>query len=266
MSVYTAAAEAYRDTTKWLTAFLPVATVFSGGLLVGPGVVRSVHSSESIGDWLKLNWLLLICGAVIAAAVAGIIWRAAVVLAVEPKDIGQMASGTDVVALSEAIGNGAAAPYFFDTAAFKAAMADLANAWDNNAVVADDPRLARTVPAVEALREWSVLDQIKQPFKIFGIVFVAGTALVASSIAISAAVTSAAGQITTPTAVAVSVSDSASSGFVAATGCVDTERNTYTAVSGTWDLPRLEVDGDGCRFAATWTPKPGQFELRPVKE
>ena len=45
MFVYSAGADAFRDTTKWLVAFVPIAALGTAAVVLGPLLVRSPTGS-----------------------------------------------------------------------------------------------------------------------------------------------------------------------------------------------------------------------------
>lgn len=267
MSVYSSGVTAYRDTTKWLAAFVPVTALVSAAVLVGPDLIVSAQTSSSVGEWLSDYWLVVLSGLGLLAGISAILICGARVLSVEPTDIGKLAEpGPARRKLEVAIGEGAALPEFFNWEDFYAAMSDLANRWDDpdktKRPTAEDSVLVRVKPAVESLREWSVFSRIQGPFRLFRIVFVASSVVIIAALVLAPVQLPSAGVISKPTSVLVEVDTAGIEDLQAATGCDDAETVTFTAVGGTWDQPTLAVDGPGCHFAATWTPEPEHVEVR----
>lgn len=267
MSVYSSGVTAYRDTTKWLAAFVPVTALVSAAVLVGPDLIVSAQTSSSAWEWLSDYWLVVLSGLGLVAGISAILICGARVLSVEPADIGKLAEpGSARRNLEVAIGEGAALPEFFNWEDFYAAMSDLANRWDDpdktKRPTAEDAVLIRVKPAVESLREWSVFSRIQEPFRTFRIAFVSSSVVIIAALVLAPVQLPSADVIGKPTSVQVEVDTAGIQDLQAATGCNDAENATFTAVSGTWDRPTLAVDGSGCHFAAVWTPAPDQVEVR----
>lgn len=263
MSVYETGVAAYRDTTKWLVAFLPVTAVVGAALVSGRPLITSVRAAPSVGDWLAEHWLVLVCGIVVFTAIAVVLWAGARVLSVEPTDIGELSKPEMAPELAKAIGAGVAAPEFFDKASFDTAMAELANAWDTESgVPSDDPRLSRLRGPIEALRLWSLLQRVRTPYRDFRLVFVLSSIVITAAVIIMPAQLSQSAVVDKPTAVNVEVDTEGAADLEAVTGCIDPSRTTFTAVAGTWESPELATDGPECTFGATWRPSAAQFELR----
>lgn len=87
MSIYKSSVDAYRDTTKWLAAFTPVTAILAAVIVTGAPVGASLAGATDAGEWLGRNLLLVECGVVIFLSVGAILWRAACVLSVEPKEV-----------------------------------------------------------------------------------------------------------------------------------------------------------------------------------
>lgn len=267
MSVYSSGVTAYRDTTKWLAAFVPVTALVSAAVLVGPDLIVSVQTSSSAAEWLGDHWLVVLSGIGLFAGISAILICGALVLSVEPTDIGKLATpGSDRRKLEVAIGNGAALPEFFNWEDFYAAMSDLANRWDDpdktKRPTAEDAVLVRVKPAVESLREWSVFSRIQRPYLVFRIAFVASSVVIVAALVLAPVQLPSSEVIRKPTSVLVDVDSAGTQDLQTTTDCDDAKTTTFTAVGGTWDYPRLAVDGPGCQFGATWTPGPEHIEVR----
>lgn len=269
MSVYSSGVDAYRDTTKWLSAFVPVASLITAGLVVGPEVVTTIERATSVEEWLTQNWLLLGCLVALFGGIAAILWSGAQVLSVEPKDLGDLwltaegrSSGKSLAKVITAIGNGAAAPYFYDVETIERSMAQLANAFDNNKADEVETGLKRLEPAVVLVREWSVFSQSQQPFTRFRWVFVGSSIAIAIALCVAPTQLASSAKVDKPTPVEVEVDTAGGAELARATACSDPAGTIYTAIGGTWSQPQLAVDGPGCAFGATWWPEPDHIELR----
>lgn len=263
-SVYSTGVEAYRETTKWLAAFVPVTSLVTAAAVSGPKLIRSIQAAPSLGAWVQRYWLVLLCAVGLFGGIGAILWFGARVLRTEPADIGDLATGqAGAQDLAHAIGSGVAAPEFFSKGTFDVAMSELANAWDTGELVGDDdPRLTRLRPAVEALREWSVFHRIQRTYRDFGIAFVAAAVVISIAILLAPAQLGSGAPIDEPTRVEIGVDAAGREDLAAHTGCTTPDSSSFFAVGGTWDQPQLAVDGPGCRFGATWKPDPAHIELR----
>lgn len=263
MSVYGSAVDAYRDTTKWLTAFLPITALVSAGVLIGPRLARSAQSATSVWAWMADHGSIVLCLLAVLGSIAVILVAGTRVLSCAPSDL---AGTTDTQegsqALTEAIGAGAAAPAFFTREDYNTAMSELAHAWDTQSVVADDPRLVRLGAAVESLREWSLFHNMQRPFKQFQVAFVGATLVILLATAYVPFALGPSTSIEEPTTVTVQVSADGASDLERRTGCSSPTDTAYLAVGGTWEQPVLAVDGPGCDFGATWRPGNQHASLR----
>ena len=261
MSVYASGVAAYRDTTKWLAAFVPVTALVTAGVAVGPRVLRSLDAAGSVAGWLADYWLVPLCALALLGGIVAILWTGARVLSVEPERMDALLVGAAKGELAEAIGAGAALPYYLDKAAFDAELESWATAVDaGGTLAADDPRITRLAPAVELIREWSVYHRIQAPYRLFRLAFVVGSVAITLAILVAPVQLGSATPITEPTQVVVRVADEERLAEVS--GCSDARRSRFTAIAGTWERPVLAVDGPGCRFGASWAPDPDEIELR----
>lgn len=124
MSIYDTGADAFRDTTKWLVAFVPIASIVAVTAAIGPRLAGDAAASESLGDWARANVLPLAGVAAVVAGVVLIVVFGANVLSTQPNDFTSMFT-TDQQRLSDAFSAGVGAPFFLDDQAFKLALADL---------------------------------------------------------------------------------------------------------------------------------------------
>lgn len=264
MSIYSDGVAAYRDTTKWLTAFVPITSLAAAALVLGPDVIASIQTEQSPVSWLEHYWFVLLAAIAVSGGIAAIMFCGAAVLSVKPADIGDLANGRiATAALSGAIGAGATAPYFLDISSFNKVMSDWANALDSGEPVKeDDPRLVRLKPAIDALREWSIYDRIQGPFRRFVWIFVSATAIIVAAILTAPAQLDSSAAIEKPAKVEIEVGADGQAALQQATGCLNADTSVFFATGGRWSRPILAVDGPGCRFGATWRPNPNHIELR----
>lgn len=265
MSVYSTGVDAYRDTTKWLAAFVPIVALATATLVAGPRLVGTFETAPSLGSWFQDYWLILLCAVALFGGIAAILTTGARVLSVEPADIADLATDNGgPKALAGAIGSGVAAPEFFDKDSFDQAMAKLQAAADAGDIAADDPTMARLKPAIDALREWSVFSRIQGPFRTFRITFVISVVLIAAAVVIAPAQLGSSAAIDKPTKVDIHFDDQGRADLQAETGCSDPDSTSsaFYATGGTWDHPQLIAEGPGCRFADTWFPDPEHIEIR----
>lgn len=264
-TVYESGVAAYRDTTKWLTTFVPLGSMLTATATLGPPLVRSVQRADSPAQWWARHWVLALCLMAIGAGIWSVLHWGAKVLSVAPVDLGRLQEDTYAAKLDTAIGEGVLAPEFFTKEDFSAAMAALANSWDNDAPSdADRYQLTRLKGAVDNLRPWAMFDRVKTAFTHFVYAFTAGTVAIAAGVLIAATQFGSAPGIDKPTPVTMTTNADGRTHLAQATGCTDPTTTDFMIVDGTWSQPVLSVSGPGCRFAATWAPLPGQVVLRPV--
>lgn len=262
MSLYSTGVDAYRDTTKWLVAFVPITAIAGAGVATGPRLIRSLDASTGASGWLEDHWPVLVCALLLLGSLVAIVWTGASVLSTQPSDIGTLGSGQPNQDLAQAIGDGAAAPYFFDKNSFDSAMAAIANGYDAGTIKADDATLARLSPAIDSLRDWSVYQRVQEPFRRFRFAFTGGATAIVVSIVWASALLGSSPAIDKPTAVDVTVETEGAASLLAATGCTDPSATVFTAIGGTWEEPQLAADGPNCRFGAVWSPNSEQAEIR----
>jgi hypothetical protein len=260
MSIYGTGAEAFRDATKWLVAFVPLTTIVAGGAVIGPRLVSDLVASLSLWAWAASSVWLLVGIGVVAAGVVLVVWFGAEVLSAQPQDFTQLLR--DETKLSEAFRAGVGAPYFLDDSAFRSAMADLDATWSSEQPV-EEKQLARTVAATEMLRAWAFHRALSQAFGNFRRAFGVAVALIIFGFALAlTGIEPAAGTINEPTVVDVSVNHEGRVDLKKITGCTTPGQTEFLAVAGTWDAPALRVSGPGCQFAAKWQPSADVFDLR----
>jgi hypothetical protein len=274
MSIYESATTAIRDTVKWLTALLPTAAITATVVVVAPHLAASLHASSSTLDWLGRHGLL---AALALAALGSITWLLVTsqrVLTVEPIDLADLQVKPDPSCedapnpegnaredLAAALGAGVAMPYFFDKASYDAALVEVASADLTDPLL--EARTTRLAAAGEAIRQWSVHDRIQGPFTTFKWAFVLACATVGVFLLV-AATQLGAGAGAGPTLVQVDVNDAGEQSLRHTTGCTDASVSTFYLAGGSWEAPRLLVDGPGCAFRAEWKPLADQVEVRPT--
>lgn len=266
MSIYSTGAEAYRDTAKWLVAFIPVSTLVAAAVALGPQVLTQAATADSVADWLKQNGWVLVGLGVVAVGAMCIMWSGARVLSTQPERFQDLLGEQDKDRLIKAINEGAAEPYFMDDVAYRNARNRLQASWDAKQQV-DDAALQRITGATELLRAWALQQGMGAAFGKFRWALVVGIVLILGGFLLTAgALGPTAVRLDKPTVVKVRVNDAGEQDLRATTGCVDASRSSFLAIGGTWNAPVLRIDGPGCRFAAHWQPRRGQFELDPVSQ
>ena len=265
MSVYSAGADAFRDTTKWLVAFVPIAALGTAAAVLGPLLVRSAQTARSLSAWAGDNAWALGGVAAVLVGVMVVVWFGARVLSTQPKDFGALLK-TNPKRLSDAFSVGVAAPYFLDDNGFKDALATLEAKWrPDSTTPPTDAEVSRAAAAVEALREWALQDELAAAFRRFWKFFAIGLVLIVAGVVVAAVtIVKPSASIEKPTTVQVSVNQPGAADLLKKTGCTTPAMSQYVAVAGTWDAPVLQVDGPGCLFGNRWRPKSGDFEIHPL--
>lgn len=264
MGVYHDAVDAYRDTTKWLTAFAPVAAIGTAGLALAAPLIRSIQGAEDLGSWATEHQAVIAGGLLLVAGVAVILVMGARVLSAAPRDIARLDENPKMSnAVATAIGDGILAPGFLTKDDFESALAKhLADQDQGNAI--DDASRERMTTAVEALREWAVFNQVKARFWWFAGGLVVGLVAILAAFLLVPAELSGSSPFTKPTAVKVELDRAGNADLRTITGCSAADRTDFYAVGGTWAWPELAVDGPDCRFDARWWPPRGTFEVLPA--
>jgi len=255
MPVYAEAAAGYRDTTKWLTALLPVAALTATAVTLGPALVESATEATGVTDFLSESAGVVVATMLGLMGVVCVVVSASMVLSVEPTDIGALyadkRSGPELV---KALGAGALAPHYLDQPSFDAALTALSAAQAANDEAATKSHLERLAPATEILNQWAVFRVMRRRFRWFLGWFVLGSSLVVAALLVGAASLPQGSAIDSPVLVEVQVDKQGALGLDRATGCTDPGTTTFVAVSGTWDRPELAVSGPGCVTANRWRP------------
>lgn len=259
MSVYSAAAESYRDTTKWLLALVPLASLVAAAAVVGPRLAKGETAAGSWSAWMTTYWPALLGCALVLAGIWLTVARGARVLSTEPRKFNEILD--DAARLSAAFGAGAGFPYFLTDETFKTAVLHLSNKAPGDPSASTDPAVA----ASTQLLEWSFFDALRAEFGAFKIRFLAGIVLIAAGLASAiVAVNLAPAPIAQPAAVVVRLSSPGAAALIQSTGCQAPSTTKFFAVLGTWSSPVLETEGPGCRVNAKWRPSTSQAQVLPA--
>lgn len=266
MGIYRDSVDAYRDTTKWLTAFAPVAAIGTAGVALAGPLVTSVQSARDLSAWAGEHVAVIVGGTLLVLGVALILVTGARVLSAAPRDIARLDEKPQLSdAIATAIAEGILAPGFLTKDDFESALSrHLAD--QDQGVPIDDAARTRLTSAVEALREWSVFHEVRGRFWWFVGALVAGLLAISGAILIIPADLGGSAVFTTPTAVDVRLDPAGRAELASVTGCSAPHHTEFHAVGGTWSAPELAVDGVGCEFNARWWPSPGSFEILPAPE
>lgn len=202
VTIYTAGAEAFRDTTKWLVAFLPTATILTAGALVGPRLLADAARSRSLLDWAGRNGWSIVGIVMVLTGLALIVALGARVLSTQASGFTELLM-EDEAGLSRAFSAGVGAPYFLDDISFRTAMRELDMKWTDGGAVTD-AELTRAVAATEMLREWALHRALAATFGRFVTFFAVGALLIAGGLVVTVlGLGPAAGPIQTPQVVQV---------------------------------------------------------------
>ena len=259
MSVYSTGAESYRDTTKWLLALVPLASLVAAAAVVGPRLVTGKTAAGSWIAWITTYWPALLGCVLVLVGIWLTVARGARVLSTEPKGYDKILG--DGARLSKAFAAGVGFPYFLTSEDFKTAVQNL------NAAAPGDSNTSteRAVAASTQLLEWSFFDALRAEFGAFKIRFLLGIVLIAAGLASAiVAVNLAPAPIAQPTAVVVRLSSPGATALIRSTGCQAPSTTRFVAVSGTWSSPVLETEGPGCRVNAQWRPSISQAQVLPA--
>jgi hypothetical protein len=259
VSVYSTAAESYRDTTKWLLALVPLASLAAAAAVVGPRLVKGETAAGSWSAWITTYWAALLGCVLVLGGIWLTVSRGAKVLSTEPRKFDQILG--DGARLSAAFGAGVGFPYFLTSEAFKTAVLNLSNKKPGDPNASTDPAVA----ASTQLLEWSFFDALRAEFGAFKIRFLVGIVLIAAGLASAVvAVNLAPAPIAQPTAAVVRLSSPGTAALIRSTGCRAPSTTKFFAVSGTWSSPVLETEGPGCRINAKWRPSTSQAQVLPA--
>jgi hypothetical protein len=266
VSIYSTGAEAYRDTTKWLIALVPLASLVAAAAVVGPRLVTGRPAAGTLSTWITYGLAILGCGFVLVG-ICLIVAHGATVLSTAPKDVDKIVN--DPLRFSEAFSAGVGYPYFLESDDFKTAVLDL-NTEETSAPTAAAPgapnALAeRVAGASTQLREWAFFDALGTEFGKFKSWFLWGICLIAAGLVLAViAINLAPAPIAQPTAAVVELSSSGATALIRSTGCQAPSTTRFVAVSGTWSSPVLETEGPGCRINAQWRPSSSQAQVLPA--
>jgi|GEM_PF-7134506 hypothetical protein len=256
MSVYSDAASTFRDTTKWLVAFVPVAALVSAAAVVGPRLLYAVDSGDSPapGEWIVILAPVLGVALVVFGAIP--VLRPKLPSPPEILDTGGKRRKDGDAAMSDGVGE----PYVSSIDELKRATQNVKAAEDPAKVFPD----AKAVAEIHTnLRDWVMLKKTASRFTLFGALYLIGILLIGVGVIGGATVLKApSAEITEPTVVEVELSTDGLTHFKSETGCDSADGVVFVAVGGTWDHPTLRVkapDGNNCNFGAEFEPDPGQI-------
>ncbi len=84
MSIYKSGVDAYRETTKWLVAFIPVTAITTTAVLLGAPLRAGALAASDPSAWMARHGSIVWCAIVVIAAIGAILWCAARVLSAAP--------------------------------------------------------------------------------------------------------------------------------------------------------------------------------------
>lgn len=189
MSVPATSAAAYRDSTKWLASFLPITALATAGVVLGPRLLDSLAEAESFGTWVRTSWIALLAVLCLVLAIGAVLITGASVLSAEGPSFDELRQNPQRrKALSEAIGRGLAAPHYFSIEDYTDDLTRL------NAMSVHDRAAAteteRSVLALDTVRDWAVLQEVKDRYRVFLRTFLVATLVMGvAGIAAAAALT-----------------------------------------------------------------------------
>jgi hypothetical protein len=260
MSIYRSGAEAFRDTTKWLVAFVPISTVLGGAVLLGPRLLADLIQADSLKTWVGDSGWVLIGIAMITIGIVLIVWLGANVLSAQPHDFRTLLR--DSGRLSEAFEAGVGAPYFADDTSFTNATLHIFATQSKDSQVSTT-NLESAVAVTDMLLSWAFHKALSKAFNRFRIGFAGAVGLIVTGFVVaSASLQPVGGAVDRPTTVEVTVNQVGKANLQNQTGCSKPEESEFVAIAGTWDAPLLSVFGPDCQFAARWRPDPSVIELR----
>lgn len=256
MSIYKSGVDAYRDTTKWLVAFIPVTAITTTAVLLAAPLRAGALAASDPSTWMARHGSIVWCAIVVIAAIGAILWCAARVLSAAPIEVASILErvGGAKKEIDAALGSGIAAPAFLSTAEFDTATVKLRDPNQSPS----PPELDRLGDAFETLREWTMFTETKRRFNLLAIAMGLGIPAICIAVLVALSHVGSAAAITEPVAVDVQLSRSGADALTASTGCQDPPTTTFLAVAGTWDAPVLLPSGTGCEFGVRWTPAPDQ--------
>lgn len=230
----------YKDTAKWLLAFLPVSTLAGAAAVLRPhiGAIREVGGVS----WVQANpWNAIAFGLPIVV-VLGLAYGCLRVMLAKSDPYERLEQNQTW--MSEAFSQyGVGIPEFNDSSKFTDAIEEASNGTDGSR--ADD--IAKVVPRIVALSaELNARTRFVQFAWGYGIglVAIAVCALYLSQQSVPLA---------TPLRAEVHVGTDSEPEFTTLTGCADAATTKAVAIGGTNESPVLRLYGDDCK-SIEWQP------------
>lgn len=87
MSIYKSGVDAYRETTKWLVAFIPVTAITTTAVLLAAPLRAGALAASDPSTWMARHGSIVWCAIVVIAAIGAILWCAARVLSAAPIEV-----------------------------------------------------------------------------------------------------------------------------------------------------------------------------------
>lgn len=72
MSIYKSGVDAYRDTTKWLVAFIPVTAITTTAVLLAAPLRAGALAASDPSTWMARHGSIVWCAIVVIAAIGAI--------------------------------------------------------------------------------------------------------------------------------------------------------------------------------------------------
>ncbi len=250
MSLYGSGGAAYRDATKWLIGFAPIASMIAvGGAVVAPLAQQNGTSSVDSALWLGVGIAFVLIG------IALVLGAGSAVLLTHANDFSEISSKPSQ--LDAAFAAGVGVPYYFASTKFIDEMQELAS----GTAAPDSDVAKRALHVTGPLQEWALTQRLRSRWGYFVGFFVLGLSMTLGGLVLSALnirdvpVQPIRVELRGP----IPSSGVASDRF----DCRDPENAEFWLVAGTWDEPVLEVDGPGCS-GIRWTPRDGT-DARPTQ-
>jgi hypothetical protein len=236
----------YKDLAKWLIAFIPVTTLASVGLALGPNA--DTIANVGLADWVAERPIAVTAVGAVVLTTVGLVALCARVLLAQPSEWTELAS--DPEWMSEAFSRySAGRPDFLDATAFRSAEINC---------LADPGDVRRTAVAETTLRVVNLSGDLnaKALAQKFLWAYLVGIVVIAAGV--FTVLVSAGGEpstITSPASATVHIPHDERARFTSATGCSMPSKVAAVAVAGSWTEPRLRLFGEGCDDDE-WQPSP----------